>query len=306
LDQKNLKVDNLSFSKVKEILTIKKIGTKIITFYGGDQLLHPDFKEMVFYAIEEGFHIIIPCSGLISKSDATWLVEAQKISRPLHQDVFIGMHIDTLDQDVYNQINHSPDTLQAKLKGYETLLNAGFPPDRVYGCPALTKQTAETMIPLMDFFYEKGAKNVAMNLFRPCGLSRENGAKYEPTLSQIKKLYEYRASIEGEHLLLAGTSDGKNACKYHIGVTYNGDVVPCLTLRDFSGGNINQENIVDILKKSKKTLMLKVKVKGPCGSCENKLFCYGCRANAYLYTGDICASDPKCFFNKDAPESCLN
>ncbi len=304
-DQENLPNDNLSLDKLKEILEISQLGTNVIYLYGGDQLLHPDCKEMVFHIIKEGFHLFLPLSGLIPKSKAEWLVEAQKQAISLNQEFIIGIHIDTLDQRIYNQVNYFPDSLEVKKRGYQNLLDLGFPPDRIYGCPTLTSQTSETIIELMDWFYSKGAKHVALAPFRPLGLAKNEGAKWEPTLTQLKNAFRHRAEIEGEYMLMVGSSDGKYACQGHIAILANGDIVPCLLLPDLSEGNIYENNIVEIVKKARRKLLLKYKLKGHCASCPSVHVCCGCRANAYIYLGDIKASDPKCFFNPEAPEKCL-
>ncbi|MHA1146682.1 MAG: radical SAM/SPASM domain-containing protein [Promethearchaeota archaeon] len=305
VDSETLRNDNISFEKFKEILHLKELGIRVVNFYGGDQLIHPEFRDMLFYALNEGFHVFLPLSGLIPKSKVEWLIEAHKLAISKDLGFFIGIHIDSLDLGIYNQVNCFPGSLQAKIDGYNALLDAGFPPNHVYGCPILTSQTAETMIELLDWFYSKDVGHVAINTFRPLGLSREEGAKWEPSLSQIRKAFEHMAEIEGKQMLMVGNSDGRYACQAHLAITAGGDVVPCLLLRDLPEGNVYKENVVEIVKRAKKKLMLKIKVKGPCASCVSKLVCYGCRANAYLYEGDINASDPKCFYNPFAPDKCF-
>lgn len=305
LDNDDLRSDNLSFDKFKEILELKKIGVQVIYLYGGDQLLHPNCKDMVNYAIQQGFHVYMPLAGLISPNNAKWLVEANKLAKAKNQEFIIGMHIDTLNENAYNQVNKLPYSLKSKIEGYENLLREGFPPDRIYGCPTLTSQNADTIIELMDWFYLKGIKHVAIAVSRPIGLAINEQSKWEPTLSQIERTFRHRAEIEGKRMLLIGSSDGKYACQSHLAILANGDVVPCLLLPDLAEGNIYEENILKIVKKAKKKLLLKINVKGPCAKCTSKLVCYGCRANAHIFLGDITASDPKCFFNPNAPEKCL-
>jgi len=106
-------------------------------------------------------------------------------------------------------------------------------------------------------------------------------------------------------MLLVGCSDGKYACQSHLAILADGNVVPCLLLPDLSEGNIYEEDILKIVKRAKKTLLLKISVKGPCATCVSKLVCYGCRANAHIFLGDITASDPKCFYNPNAPNKCF-
>jgi radical SAM protein with 4Fe4S-binding SPASM domain len=90
-----------------------------------------------------------------------------------------------------------------------------------------------------------------------------------------------------------------------LAILADGNVAPCLLLPDLSEGNIYEDNLLKIVKRAKKKLLLKINVKGPCATCVSKLVCYGCRANAHIFLGDITASDPKCFYNPDAPNKCL-
>lgn len=267
LDADTLRNDNLSFEKFKEILEIRKIGVQVVYLYGGDQLIHPNCEDMVFYAIQEGFHVYMPLAGLIPNNKAKWLVEANKLAKSKSQEFIIGMHIDSLDPEIYNQVNRLPYSLKSKIEGYQTLLDEGFPPDRIYGCPTLTSQNAESIIELMDWFYSKGAKHVAIAVFRPLGLAKSEGSKWEPTLSQIEKAFYHRADVEGKYMLLVGCSDGKYACQSHLAILANGNVVPCLLLPDLSEGNIYEEDILKIVKRAKKKLLLKISVKGPCATC---------------------------------------
>jgi len=306
-DSSKLQSDNLPFEKFNEVLSKMKakFGTKAVYLYGGDQLLHPDCKSMVFSAIDMGFHVIMPLAGLISRTNAGWLTEAHQTAKARDQEFIVGIHIDTLDQNVYNQVNNSPGTLQAKIDGYRCLLDTGFPPSHIYGCPTLTNQSAPTIINLMNWFYGQGARHVVIAPFRPVGFGKKEGARWEPSLSQIREAFQYRAKVEGNHLLSVGSTDGRYACQSHIAITANGDVIPCLLLADMPSGNVFQEDVVSIVKRGKEQLLLKMPVKGPCARCVSRFTCCGCRANAHIYLGDITASDPKCFFNPEAPERCL-
>ncbi len=302
-----LRYDTLPAEAFVQILTRMRegFGTRVVYLYGGNQLLHPKCREMVLAAIDLGFHVLIPLAGLISRADASWLVEAYRRARARDQEVLLGIHLDTLDPAVYAQVNSSPGTLDAKIRGYQTLLDAGFPPERTYGCPTLTRQTAPTMKALMDWLYGRGARHVAIAPFRPVGLGRAEGARWEPSLSQIREVFEHRARVEGKRMLLVGSTDGRYACQSHVAVTSTGNVIPCLLLPDLPAGNIFQQDIVEIVRREKRNLLLKMPVHGPCASCVSRFTCCGCRANAHLYLGDITASDPKCFFNPTAPERCF-
>ncbi|MDP6874354.1 MAG: hypothetical protein QF521_12560, partial [Alphaproteobacteria bacterium] len=49
-----------------------------------------------------------------------------------------------------------------------------------------------------------------------------------------------------------------------------------------------------------KKLCYDFEVKGACASCDNNDVCWGCRANAYFYKGDVTASDPMCWLNDES------
>lgn len=47
----------------------------------------------------------------------------------------------------------------------------------------------------------------------------------------------------------------------------------------------------------------KLTVKGYCAEeCPNREVCFGCRASALQYAGDLRASDPKCWWNPENKE----
>jgi len=187
LDADTLRNDNISFEKFKEILELRKVGVQVVYLYGGDQLIHPNCEDIIFYAIQEGFHVYIPLAGLIPNRKAKWLVKASKLAKSKGQEFIVGIHIDTLDQEIYNQMNRLPHSLTSKIEGYQTLLDEGFPPDRIYGCPTLTSKNAESMNELLDWFYSKGAKHVAINVFRPLGLAKNEGSEWEPSFFLIER-----------------------------------------------------------------------------------------------------------------------
>ncbi len=75
------------------------------------------------------------------------------------------------------------------------------------------------------------------------------------------------------------------------------------TLYDFPKGNVYRQSLADILEKNQDELLFNYEIKGSCSGCKDyKSVCIGCRADAYHYTGDVRAANPKCFKNPDAKE----
>lgn len=82
-NSRELRTDDLPYEKFVELIERMQqaFGTKVVYLYGGDQLLHPDLKKMVYTAIERGYHLVMPLAGLISPTQAAWLVEAHRAAR---------------------------------------------------------------------------------------------------------------------------------------------------------------------------------------------------------------------------------
>jgi len=136
--------------------------------------------------------------------------------------------------------------------------------------------------------------------FRTEGFARLEKYRYlEPSLSEYRWAFEYRAGKLGdENFLRLGSADGKAICKNYILVKDDGDVVPCTFMQDKVVGNVHRESLADILERERDTLLFNFDIKGYCGEeCDSRDICFGCRANALHFTGDIQASDPKCWHN---------
>lgn len=64
-------------------------------------------------------------------------------------------------------------------------------------------------------------------------------------------------------------------------------------------GDIRKDSIEEIMNRIHKSDIIKEladrkNLKGKCGICEYNLICGGCRAKAYIYSGDMFGSDPLC------------
>lgn len=82
-------------------------------------------------------------------------------------------------------------------------------------------------------------------------------------------------------------------------------MIPCTFFQEMVVGNIYRESLPEIFRRERELLMFDFEVTGPCGQCESSDLCFGCRANAWLFTGDMRASNPKCWINPQAVEHAL-
>jgi len=64
-------------------------------------------------------------------------------------------------------------------------------------------------------------------------------------------------------------------------------------------GNINGVPLEVLIEKHRGRLLFLdyrdvTNIPGKCATCLNNENCFGCRSNAYYYSGDVCAADPMC------------
>lgn len=215
-----------------------------------------------------------------------------------------GRHWD-YDNEVYQNTHTTLRSLDKKIQGYRNLLEAGYPSEKILGLVTLTRHNIGDIEKIVDWFMDEMKSTfVFFTIFKAEGFASkwelERQIDWEPSMSACRRAFEYRAKKCGDkNLLRFGSSDASHLyCRGYFGVMYDGGVTPCLVIRDLTVGNIYQESLVDIYHKHKDELLFNFVVEGYCGEeCENRDICCGCRATAYHYTGNVRASDPKCWLN---------
>ena len=112
----------------------------------------------------------------------------------------------------------------------------------------------------------------------------------------LKNVYqqEFVKRIMNKYKLeCAGCSAGVNG----ICVRNDGTVSPC-SLLYISCGNILTEELDEIMNSKPMTLLCKRELSGKCGACDYKMICGGCRAAAYMLSGDYLGEDSECYYVK--------
>lgn len=272
-----------------------RMGVKEFFITGGDALAHPDWEEILLYARGKEMEVGVGSSWLISKKVAQKLVE-------LDVRLLCG-HIDTIDPEAYARVHTDPRTLERKIQGIHNLLEAGFPKERLITLITVTRPILDSLPRTIDWYLDEiGLSQVGLLSLKSVGFGKGH-REWEPSLQEFKRIHDYRASRMGEHWLHMGVGDaGRYLCQSHFIVHCNGDVSPCNTLRELAVGNIFREPLEEIYTRNRDFLLNRYEIKGPCGDCENNQICFGCRANAYYYMGDVQASDPKCWWNPECQE----
>lgn len=269
-----------------------------VQWCGGDPILHPDWEKVIRYAGERGLNNSVFTAGVISERIARTLATLPN----LH---IVGINFDTVDPEDFLQTHTDAKILGLKREAWQHLREAGFHPTRIMPCLTLTRPVARSIERTLDFLVdEMGAGYVPMFVYHPVGKGMDTA--FVPSREEIQRAYEYRAQKLGAHWLRIGPTEcGRYYCKSKFHITYDGRVLPCAVLYDFEVGNVHREPLKQLVEKNVRTLCYDFEVTGPCAECADRDVCWGCRANAYFYAGDITASDPMCWKHAEPPAAPL-
>lgn len=295
--------------KVCEILDdLAEAQVKQVWWDGGETLLHPDVWEVLDYAREKGLRSGMFSAGLpLTRAVARRVVEHWE-NRSIN--VF-AIHIDTIDPQAFAELHDNPRELEPRMQGYRNLLEAGFLPDRVFPCITLTAPAARVFEQTLDWYVdEMGARFMEISVFKPRGRGEIN-RDLEPSLSDVRRAFEYRAQKLGDPnwARMGSTECTTVQCLTKFYISWDGFVQRCGQFpRETAVGNVYQKRLREIFAQHWDGLTfhdLMDRVKGKCASCENNDLCRGCRAAALYYLGDVEAADPKCWLNPEAQERYL-
>ena len=275
------------------------LGIETITWMGGDPHTYRYIREVFERATERGIAMQMPTSGLYSKRHIELFNEFQ-------DNLFLGIHIDTIDPETYAKLHRNPRTLKARMNGYRRLLDSGFPAYKAFGAITMTGPSLERIEETLDWFFdEMGSKFACLMVFKGEGFGKDR-ADFEPSLSAVERAIKYRASKLGDHWLRLGASEGSiYYCRTTFCVDVAGHAYPCLAIRDYcKTESVFEKGLKPIVEKNCNELFFNFTPKGTCGDCKNNDLCFGCRASAHYYSGDVQAADPKCWLNPEATEYC--
>ncbi|MBI2891221.1 MAG: radical SAM protein [Nitrospirae bacterium] len=270
------------------------LGISQVQWCGGDPILHRDWERVIAHAGERGLNNSVFVAGIVTKRVA-------KILAGLPNLHLVGINFDTVDAEDFLRTHTRSKVLEQKYRALENLKEAGFHSSRIMPCLTLTKPIARSIERTLDYLVDRwGAGYIPMFVYHPIGKGADGA--FTPNREEIRRAYEYRAKRLGSHWLRIGPTEcGKHYCRSKFHITYDGRVLPCAVLYDFEVGNVNRGSLKDIVREESGKLCYDFEVHGACAACADRDVCWGCRANAYFYTGDITGSDPMCWKHEGVP-----
>jgi AdoMet-dependent heme synthase len=294
-------------SSLKVIDGIAELNPNIILILtGGEPLLRRDLFDLSRYASRKGMMVLLGTNACLIDDD---------VARKLKDNGFsgIGISLDSIHPYIHDSIRGMKGSWKMAVEGMKACKRQGL---EIQIQTTVFKKNYDEIPKLVAFANEMGAR--VFNLFflvctgRGQDITDITSKQYEDALKQI---YELHNQYEGTMLVSAkcaphyrriayemnpesalvkyysgGCPAGTNYCR----ITPEGNVTPCPYM-DTSCGNLREKSFAEIWNNS--TILKELReseLKGRCGECEFESMCKGCRARAYVTTGDQMAEDSWC------------
>ena len=292
---------------LKVIDEIAELNPNIILILtGGEPLLRRDLFDLSRYASRKGMMVLLGTNACLINDD---------VAKKLKDNGFsgIGISLDSIHPYIHDSIRGMKGSWKMAVEGMKACKRQGL---EIQIQTTVFKRNYDEIPELVVFAHDMGAR--VFNLFflvctgRGQDITDITSKQYEDALKQIYKLHnQYEGTIlvsakcaphyrriayemNPESALVKYYSGGCPAGTNYCRITPEGNVTPCPYM-DTSCGNLREKSFAEIWNNSSILKELREsELKGRCGECEFESMCKGCRARAYVTTGDQMAEDSWC------------
>jgi len=300
--------DELGTAEAKALIEqIARAGFKIMIFSGGEPLLRPDIFELVAHASAQGLRPVFGTNGmLITPEVAARLKQAGAAA--------MGISLDSIDAGRHNDFRGDGRAYEQTLEGIRNCREAGLP---FQLHTTIMDWNKDEVLALTDLAVELGAIAHYLFFLIPVGRGRyiaetslevlENEALLRSIMEKQRQVpIELKPTCAPQFVRVAQQmgvqtrfSRGCLAGLSYCIVSPVGIVRPCAYMLE-PAGDVRQQPFDEIWKTSGLFQSLRTQAYGqPCGSCDYKAGCGGCRARAaYYHDGDYMAADEYCAHGK--------
>ncbi len=269
---------------LKFIDDLNEAQVKTIAFSGGEPLMRKDFIEIARYASGVGLNIIIATNGTLLDDKLVLELKEMRINN-------IQISLDGINKKTYEQIRGVKGDYDKALKAIKLCKEHGLP---VTTRMIIMKQNIGEVDVMMEFANATGIPCIASLL----NVEGRASKGLFPSMGEYKNQMNSLHDLDQISLLPVFDKPCSNSCglgNRMISVKPDGDIVPCVILRDCVIGNIRKDNIQSVFLES--DVLREIRESTPdnieeCRGCEAKKRCLGgCKARAYRLNDDFISPD---------------
>ncbi len=295
-----------------------------LAFSGGEPLMRDDFFELAEASADEGMFTALATNGTLIDRDTAERLEAAGVE-------YVEISLDGADPETHDRFRGVKGAWERAVEGIRHCVETDMMTVIAF---TVHRNNVNEIPRLLDLAEDLGVDGVAVFNFIPTGQGRfRRELDLPPELREevLRTLVREasdrdiliystapqmaRVSLEmneagdseilyGTHFAYAGKSrwieplleflGGCGAGRFLMAIRPNGDVQPCVFL-PVKVGNILEDDPEDLWDHEVFWACRdRDGLKDPCGECEFRYVCGGCRARAYAITGDVRGPDPGC------------
>ena len=327
--------EELSYSEgLKLVLDVKKMGTPILVFSGGDPLKRADLGKLVYYAKSLGLRTgAIPAVTPLLTNERILELKTCGLDQ-------IAFSLDAATPAEHDEFRRVPGVFDRTMEavayaneiGLHVQINSLVNIHNLEKLDELIRLIKDLNIVFWEVFFlvpvgrgkelalltaskfeEAFEKIYQLNLKSPFVIKvteaphyrrfyfekemEKQGLDRSDVVKLSSKLPSFMVSEHGKGGGIGHSSKSVNAGKGFVFVSYRGDVFPSGFL-PVQAGNIRSQELPDIYRNAPVLRELRDTslLKGKCGICVYKEMCGGSRSRAYAVTGDYLAEEPSCAY----------
>ncbi len=297
---------------------IASFSHPVIILTGGEPLLRPDIFEIAQYAADRGLRTVMAVNGTLLTEEIARKILDVGIKR-------ISISIDGADALSHDSFRGVKGAFRKSLSGIEFAKRVGL---EFQLNTTVTRKNLSELPDILNLSTELGAAAHHIFLLVPTGRGKQlkkeeiSPRAYEETLVWLSRQegripikvtcapHYYRilrqkrvperketAGEGGKPVHPMSVSGGCLGGKSFCFISHTGQLQPCGYL-ELNCGNIRREGFEKAWKGAEVFNRLRDagNLRGKCGRCEFKKICGGCRARAYVRTGDYLDEEPYCVY----------
>ena len=306
---------DLTTEQVKRRLIdgLAEVGQPVLVFSGGEPLLRPDLFELATYARGHNLPVALATNGTLIDAPM-----ADRIVRAGFERVAVSL--DGAGPETHDTFRQQAGAFDGATEGIRRLRACGM---SIQINTTVTTHNVAQLEAIYTTVVALGAAAWHVFMFVPVGCGLQIPGAQQLAASQYEAVLRWLAEramqapifvratcapqyyrILAQSRTLARFRHGSKFASMTKGclagtgicfVSHTGEVFPCGYL-PVSCGNVTQEDFLTIWREAPAFLHLRDagQLMGKCGACEFKHLCGGCRARAYVASGDYLAQEPCC------------
>jgi radical SAM protein with 4Fe4S-binding SPASM domain len=313
----------LSTAEAKALIEeLARLRVFSVTVGGGEPLLRRDLFELLEIITQKNLAARLSTNGYGVTDDT--------LHRLADLNVFsVQVSIDGL-QETHDRFRGRPGAFDRAVRALRLFREAGY---HTFLTATATALNVEEIPALLDLALDLGVSTFKLGPYVPMGRATQNESLLSLSPQQLQELalsmHQRKQETAGKiDLQVDGlfpwlfepapassecpeVGPGCSAGTSSVTVSYDGNVYPCVYMRDMSAGNVRHELLGDIWRNEGVFGPLRTfdrkRIKGECRTCAYRatLCRGGCRGAALAATGDLYGRDPNCWLSArtsgDAP-----